>query len=35
MRAFDRETLPYGAAERDGRAFLCVAVEDRVLVVCR
>ena len=31
MRAFDRETLPYGAAERDGRAFLCVAVEDRVL----
>lgn len=30
-RTFDRWTLPYGAAQRDGRAFLCVAVEDRVL----
>lgn len=31
MTGFDRWTLPYGAAERDGRAFLCVAVEDQVL----
>ena len=31
MTAFDRWTLPYGAAERHGRAFLCVAVEDKVL----
>ena len=31
MSAFDRRTLPYGAAERHGRAFLCVAVEDHVL----
>ena len=30
-RAFDRWTLPYGAAERDGRSFLCAAVEDQVL----
>ena len=31
MKQFDRTTLPYAAAERDGRSFLCVAVEDRVL----
>ena len=31
MRRFDRSLLPYAAAEHDGRAFLCVAVEDRVL----
>ena len=30
-RTFDRWTLPYGAARRDGRAFLCAAVEDHVL----
>lgn len=31
MTEFDRFTLPYGAAQHGGRAFLCVAVEDRVL----